>query len=119
MIHFFLMEGKIVFQMAVETMAHSISTILEKNRLNTADLDFVVGHQANARIFTTLGEYLGLSTEKIIISIDNFVILQRHQYLSLLPMRRIVGGLSLEAESLSPHLVEGLLGDSHLSFGRY
>lgn len=69
---FFRMEGKIVFQMAVETMARSVSTILEKNRLNIADLDFVVGHQANARILTTLGEHLGLSTEKVIISVEKF-----------------------------------------------
>ncbi len=69
---FFRMEGRTVFQMAVETMARSVSAILEKNCLDIDNLDLVVGHQANARILTTLGEQLGLSAEKIVISLDKF-----------------------------------------------
>lgn len=69
---FFRMEGRTVFHKAVETMAHSLSALLRKNHVDIADLDFLVAHQANARILSTLGEELGLSPEKILISLDKF-----------------------------------------------
>lgn len=70
--HYFRMEGRTVFAKAVETMVTSLSDILSRNHLSVEALDFVVGHQANARILTALGEQLGIGPEKVVVSLDKY-----------------------------------------------
>lgn len=69
---YFRMEGRTVFAKAVETMVGSLSDILKRNDVPVEAVDFVVGHQANARILTALGEQLGVEPEKVIVSLDRY-----------------------------------------------
>lgn len=69
---YFRMEGRTVFAKAVDAMHSSLSDILRRNHLDVARLDFLVGHQANARILATLGEQLGIDPKKVVISLDRY-----------------------------------------------
>jgi 3-oxoacyl-[acyl-carrier-protein] synthase-3 len=61
----FRMDGKAVFRGAVTRMAQSSRRVLEKVGWAPETLDRVVGHQANARILTALGEELELPPERV------------------------------------------------------
>lgn len=62
--HFPYMEGKLVFKHAVSRMTEVMQEVLKKNNLKTADIDFVVAHQANIRINNMVLETLGVPEEK-------------------------------------------------------
>jgi 3-oxoacyl-[acyl-carrier-protein] synthase-3 len=51
-------------------MAASCTRILEKSQLNAHDVDWVVPHQANARILTACMQKLGLDEKKLIMTVD-------------------------------------------------
>lgn len=67
---FIQMQGKEVFKHAVEKMAKSVVDILEKANLTTADIDWLIPHQANARILSSVAKKLNLPDEKVIITVD-------------------------------------------------
>src|SRR2546430_1855477 len=62
-------DGQAVFRQAVVAMASACSEVLEKAGLASADIDAVIGHQANARILAALGKRLGLDPEKVFMDI--------------------------------------------------
>jgi len=43
------MDGRFIFEQAVERMAHACETLLAENALTVSDIDWVVPHQANLR----------------------------------------------------------------------
>lgn len=63
------MAGKEVFKHAVDKMAKSVLSALEKAGLEVSDIDLLVPHQANARILRAVADRLGLNAEKIIITV--------------------------------------------------
>ena len=65
------MSGKEVFKHAVDKMTKSVLTSLAKANLKVSDIDFLVPHQANARILTAVSERLGISMEKVIITVQD------------------------------------------------
>ncbi len=64
------MAGRDVFRHAVTNLSAVIEEALEANGLTSADIDWVVPHQANLRILEGTAKKLKLSLEKIIVTVD-------------------------------------------------
>jgi 3-oxoacyl-[acyl-carrier-protein] synthase-3 len=66
------MQGQSVFKFAVNQMASSTRTALERAGLTPEDIDIVVPHQANQRIVDATIKMLGLPPEKCINNIAEY-----------------------------------------------
>ncbi len=64
------MEGREVFRQAVQHLSEVVDEALRANHLSAADIDWLVPHQANSRIIDGVGRKLGLSPEKIVMTIE-------------------------------------------------
>jgi 3-oxoacyl-[acyl-carrier-protein] synthase-3 len=64
------MKGREVFRHAVVNLAQVLNEVLEAAGLQSADVDWVVPHQANARILDATARKLGLPPEKIVVTVD-------------------------------------------------
>ena len=64
------MKGREVFRHAVTNLAAVLGEVLDAAGLTAADVDWVVPHQANARILDATAKKLGLSPDKIVITVD-------------------------------------------------
>ena len=64
------MEGKEVFRHAVLRLAEVVDEALAANGLRASDVDWLVPHQANRRIIDAMGKKLGLSSDKVVVTID-------------------------------------------------
>jgi 3-oxoacyl-[acyl-carrier-protein] synthase-3 len=67
---FLRMEGKEVFKHAVVNMATVVGEVLAKAGFETKDIDWLVPHQANKRIIDGTGRKLGLSPERVVVTVD-------------------------------------------------
>jgi 3-oxoacyl-[acyl-carrier-protein] synthase III len=65
------MEGREVFRQAVQHLSEVVEEALRANSLTAADIDWLVPHQANSRIIDGMGRKLGLSSEKIVMTIEH------------------------------------------------
>lgn len=63
------MVGKEVYKHAVEKMAESIIHLLKKNNLDIEDLDWVLPHQANSRMFPVIADKLRINLDKIVSTV--------------------------------------------------
>ena len=68
--HYLSMRGGDVYRNAVVRMADSAREVLAQAGLEVADVDLLVGHQANVRILDAVAARLGLPTELSHISVD-------------------------------------------------
>ena len=64
------MKGKEVFRHAVVNLASVMNEALERTGLTAADVDWVVPHQANARILDATARKLGLPADKVVVTVD-------------------------------------------------
>ncbi|QZD94969.1 beta-ketoacyl-ACP synthase III [Qipengyuania gelatinilytica] len=64
------MKGREVFRHAVVNLADVLKEVLEDAGVESGDVDWVVPHQANARILDATARKLGLSTDKIVVTVD-------------------------------------------------
>lgn len=64
------MEGKEVFRHAVTNLAQVVGEALRANDLSAADIDWVVPHQANRRILESTARKLGLSMDRMVVTVD-------------------------------------------------
>jgi len=64
------MKGREVFRHAVVNLADVLSEVLATAGLSSADVDWVVPHQANARILDATARKLGLSPDKVVVTVD-------------------------------------------------
>lgn len=64
------MTGREVFRHAVTNLAAVVDEALEANGLERSDIDWLVPHQANKRILDSTAKKLGLSQEKIVVTVD-------------------------------------------------
>lgn len=64
------MKGKEVFRHAVTNLAAVMNESLGIAGLGAADVDWVVPHQANARILDATARKLGLAAEKVVVTVD-------------------------------------------------
>ena len=64
------MKGREVFRHAVVNLAQVLNEVLADAGLTAADVDWVVPHQANARILDATAKKLGLPAEKVVVTVD-------------------------------------------------
>lgn len=64
------MEGREVFRHAVQRLAEVVDETLAHNSLDKSDIDWLVPHQANKRIIDATAEKLGLSSDRVILTVD-------------------------------------------------
>ena len=64
------MKGREVFRHAVKNLADVLNEVLAAAGLTSADVDWVVPHQANARILDATAKKLGLPPEKVVVTVD-------------------------------------------------
>ena len=64
------MKGREVFRHAVVNLAEVMGEVLDTAGLSPADVDWVVPHQANARILDATAKKLGLPPEKVVVTVD-------------------------------------------------
>lgn len=65
-----VMQGREVFKQAVNRMAEVVEEALAENGITAEDVDWLVPHQANIRILEATAKKLGLSMDKIVVSVD-------------------------------------------------
>ena len=70
--HFVYQEGRSVFKFAVTNMADVAAEVMERNNLQSSDVDWLVPHQANLRIIDATRERAGLPEEKVMINIQKY-----------------------------------------------
>jgi 3-oxoacyl-[acyl-carrier-protein] synthase-3 len=64
------MKGREVFRHAVVNLAEVMNEVLDAAGLTAAEVDWVVPHQANARILDATAKKLGLPPEKVVVTVD-------------------------------------------------
>ena len=64
------MRGKEVFRHAVTNLADVLREVLADTGIDAAQIDWIVPHQANARILDATARKLGLPAEKVIVTVD-------------------------------------------------
>lgn len=65
-----VMNGREVFRHAVTRLSDSVNEALTANGLTAAEIDWLVPHQANARIIDGVARRLGLPAEKVMVTVD-------------------------------------------------
>ena len=71
-LHYTYQEGRTVFRYAVTAMGDDCATLLERNKMTTDDVDFVVCHQANLRIIEAVAKRIGIPMEKVLVNIQRY-----------------------------------------------
>ena len=64
------MKGREVFRHAVVNLANVLGEVIEDAGVSVDDIDWVVPHQANARILDATAKKLGLPMEKVVKTVD-------------------------------------------------
>ncbi len=64
------MKGREVFRHAVVNLAEVLTEVLKDAGVSAQELDWVVPHQANARILDATARKLGLSPDKMVMTVD-------------------------------------------------
>lgn len=67
---FLSMDGQAVFKFAVKKLTELANETLDAAKLKQSDLDWLVPHQANIRIIETTAKHLGLSMDKVVVTVD-------------------------------------------------
>ena len=70
--HYVYQEGKAVFKFAVTNMADVSAEIMEKNGLTSADVAWLVPHQANKRIIDATAQRMGLDENRVMVNIEKY-----------------------------------------------
>ncbi|GAB3789883.1 beta-ketoacyl-ACP synthase III [Virgibacillus kimchii] len=69
---YFEMNGREVFKFAVRQMPESTVHVIEKAGYSKEDVDFLVPHQANIRIMEAARERLGISKDRMAVTINKY-----------------------------------------------
>lgn len=64
------MKGPEVFRHAVVNLAEVLREVIEDAGISVSDIDWVVPHQANARILDATARKLGISPDKVVVTVD-------------------------------------------------
>ncbi|MCI4591380.1 ketoacyl-ACP synthase III [Sphingobium sp. BYY-5] len=64
------MKGQEVFRHAVVNLASVLNEVMEQAGLATSDIDWLVPHQANARILDATARKLKLPAERVVMTVD-------------------------------------------------
>lgn len=69
--HFVYQEGRSVYKHAVLNMSNAVKEIAERNGLNKDNVDWVVPHQANINIETSVASRIGIEEDHVMINVDH------------------------------------------------
>ncbi len=64
------MDGQAVFKLAVGVLEETARASLAKANLTDADIDWLIPHQANIRIMQSTAKKLKMSTDKVVVTVD-------------------------------------------------
>ena len=64
------MDGPAVYKMAVKNLASVASSLLNKTGYTKEQIDWLIPHQANIRIIESTAKHLGLSMDKVIVTVE-------------------------------------------------
>ncbi len=64
------MKGNEVFKMAVNTLGRIVDETLSHNNMKKSDIDWLVPHQANIRIINATAKKLKMSTDHVVVTVD-------------------------------------------------
>jgi 3-oxoacyl-[acyl-carrier-protein] synthase-3 len=67
---FVQMDGQSVFKFAVKVLEEVAEEALAANGLTMADIDWLIPHQANIRIIQATARKLGISMEKVVVTVE-------------------------------------------------
>lgn len=67
---FLRMDGQAVFKFAVRVLAEVANECCEIAGITASEIDWLIPHQANIRIIESTGKKLGLSSDKVIVTVD-------------------------------------------------
>ncbi|ARO88544.1 ketoacyl-ACP synthase III [Nitrosospira lacus] len=67
---FVTMEGNTVFKFAIKVLEEVVYEALAENNLQVSDIDWLIPHQANIRIIVSTARKLGISMEKVVVTLD-------------------------------------------------
>jgi len=65
------MQGREVFRHAVEKLAQTAHHALDKAGLNSADVDWIVPHQANLRIIKATAQKMGVDMDHVVVTVQD------------------------------------------------
>ncbi|MCA9869309.1 MAG: ketoacyl-ACP synthase III [Anaerolineae bacterium] len=66
------MDGKRVFKFATRTMSRSVQNVVRASGVPFDEVDFIVPHQANARIIETAVKRLKVNPDKVMVNLDRY-----------------------------------------------
>lgn len=66
-----IMNGREVYRHAVEKMINSLDDLLQKHYLTSDDIAYIIPHQANARIISSIAKKLNLAENKVIMNLQH------------------------------------------------
>lgn len=64
------MRGNEVFKMAVNTLGRIVEETLEANQMRPEDIDWLIPHQANIRIISATAKKLGMSMDRVVVTVN-------------------------------------------------
>lgn len=70
--HYMKMAGREVFKYAVQDMSDAVEQVLVKCGMGIADVDWVIPHQANARIIRAISERLKVPIDKFFMNLEKY-----------------------------------------------
>ncbi len=70
--HYVYQEGRRVFKFAVEGMVNTAQELLRRNHKTVDEIDWIVPHQANMRIITSVAEHLKFPMDKVMVTIHKY-----------------------------------------------
>ncbi|MDX2136333.1 MAG: beta-ketoacyl-ACP synthase III [Saprospiraceae bacterium] len=70
--HYVYQDGKRVFKYAVEGMVNTTRELLRRNKMTTDDVHWLIPHQANIRIITSVAEHLDFPMDRVTVNIEKY-----------------------------------------------
>lgn len=65
------MDGKKIYKFATARVAENVKELLARENLDISDIKYIIPHQSNLRILTSMTEKIGASLEQMFIRISN------------------------------------------------
>ena len=65
------MDGKKIYKYAITKVTQNINKLLEDNKLDITEIKYIIPHQSNLRILTSMAEKIGAKPEQMYINISN------------------------------------------------
>ena len=70
--HFAYQEGRTVFKHAVRGMSDAVGKVMKRNNLTNENMAWLVPHQANMRIITSVANAADFPMEKVMVNIEKY-----------------------------------------------